>query len=139
LLPFGPDGYKRAVPFRALLTELVARTPGARGAIFCDHEGESVELALVRAPPPDCEPLTPFDLRICGAQFAAVWLLLEEQSSQKEAGHLQEVKVRSGDGTMLCRVVKDGYYVMLLLAPKSASERSAVELRRLAERFAAEM
>jgi hypothetical protein len=127
------------VPFRALLAELVDRTPGARGAIFCDFEGESVELALAEPPPPGFEPLTVYDMKICGAQLAAVWIQLDERSRQQSAGPLLELQLGAPRGTLHCCTVKDGYYLTLLTAPGKASGPATRALRRIAVRFAEEM
>lgn len=127
------------MPFRALLAELVANAPGARGAIFCDYEGENVDLAVADPQPPRCGPLSVYDLKVCGAQFAAVWLLLQERNQTQGAGSLCELRVRAEHGTLLCRSVKDGYYVTLLLSPSSSATGAGLSLARIALRFADEM
>jgi hypothetical protein len=127
------------VPFRALLAELVDRTPGARGAIFCDYEGESVELALAEPQPAGFEPLSIYDMKICGAQLAAVWIQLDERSRQQKAGRLLELQLGARQGTLHCCSVKDGYYLTLLTAPGPASGRATRALRKIAEQFAQEM
>ncbi|MFL5389395.1 MAG: hypothetical protein ACJ79C_11750 [Myxococcales bacterium] len=40
--------------FAALLAELVAQAKGARGAVFCGHDGEFVDLLVARPQPPRC-------------------------------------------------------------------------------------
>src|SRR5439155_11147204 len=87
LLPLAPSGYKRSVPFRRMLTSLVERTPGARGAVFCDFEGEFVEL-VVRD-----QSLTDYDMKIFGAQMAAAWLNLQNNSSERGAGGIVEMRL----------------------------------------------
>ena len=139
MLPLGPLGYKRPVPFRRLLAELLALAPGARGAVFCDYEGENVDVAVAEAPPPGCALLSVYDVKVVGAQFAAVWLLLEERGTRQGAGGVRELKLRAERGTMLCHRVKDGYYLALLLGPDPRTELAAAVLRRAAERFALEM
>src|SRR5438477_7740603 len=62
LLPLAPSRYKRVVPFRRMLGSLLERTKGARGAVFCDFEGEFVELVIA-------DPaISDYDMKICGAQ-----------------------------------------------------------------------
>ena len=127
------------MPFRSLLAELVANAPGARGAIFCDYEGENVDLAVADPQPPRCGPLSNYDLKVCGAQFAAVWLLLQERNRNQGAGSLCELRVRAERGTLLCRSVRDGYYLTLLLSPGPSATTAGLALARTATRFAEEM
>jgi hypothetical protein len=117
------------VPFRALLEKLVAATRGARGAIFCDLEGESIDLFVARPQPAGCGELTEFDLKICGAQVAAPLLGVGEVAAEASAGAPREVRVLCAQGTLLCRVISDGYYVVLLLAPGGRSGDATRKLR----------
>ncbi|HWT86841.1 MAG TPA: hypothetical protein VN177_13775, partial [Myxococcales bacterium] len=57
--------------FRRILTNLVERARGARGAVFCDQEGESVEL-VIRDP-----ELSEYDMKVFGAQLAPIWMGLQ--------------------------------------------------------------
>jgi hypothetical protein len=126
------------VPFRRLLAELVAQAPRARGAIFCDHEGESIDLALATPPPAGCGALSEYELRVCGAQFAAAWLLLLERAPREGAGQLHELRLRAAHGTVLCAVVKEGYYAALLLAEGAQAGRATLALRETAAKMALE-
>src|SRR5712664_3065817 len=85
-----------------MLTTLVERVAGARVAVFCDHEGESVE--LVQRDP----QLSEYELKIAGAQLAAVWLSLQESSSQSGIGPVQELQVSCASGSLICRSLPDG-------------------------------
>jgi len=116
-----------------MLTTLVERTPGARGAIFCDHEGESVELVL-RDP-----QLSEFDLKIFGAQLASVWMDLSTTSSEHAMGSLVELRVVCAKGTVLCRSLPDGYYVALLVGSGSPSAFAGFALREAAAEIASEI
>lgn len=103
----------------------MARVPGARGAIFCDYEGENVELFLASPPPAGCPELSEFDMKICGAHVAAPLARLREADANP-----LELRLLCTKGALLCRMLPDGYYVALLLA---APGRSAVATLRLAE------
>jgi hypothetical protein len=127
------------VPFRLLLGELVEALPGARGAVFCDYEGESVDLFVAAPQPPGCGPLSEFDLKICGAQLTAVWTLLAERSLEHGAGRVDALHLHTDHGALLCAAVKDGYYVTLLLSPRAATAAARRRLGLLAHRFALEM
>lgn len=126
------------MPFRRLLADLVAHAPGARGAIFCDHEGENVDFA-VRAPPPDgCGALTDYEMKVAGAQLAAQWILLREHGESHGAGTVHELSLRAEHGTLLCHALKDGYYLVLLLAPGVPAARCTHALRQTARLVLAE-
>jgi hypothetical protein len=127
------------VPFRQLLGELVAAVPGARGAIFCDYEGESVDLHVAEPQPAGCGALSLYDLKVCGAQLTAAWLLLQERSKDHGAGLLDALRLRTDQGTLLCAAVKGSYYLTLLLAPATPVARAALVLEKAARRFAEEM
>lgn len=129
LLPLAPSRYKRRVSFRALLLDLVTSLPQVRGAIFCDHEGEHVDLAIAQPQPRGCGPLTDFDLKVCGAQVAATWMLLQ---TTEGAGPPRELSLQCAQGTLICHGVRDGYYVLALLAPGSPRAKAAFTLRRVA-------
>ena len=114
-----------------MLTTLVERVAGARGAVFCDHEGESVE--LVQRDP----QLSEYELKIAGAQLAAVWLYLQESSSQSGIGPVQELQVSCTSGSLICRSLPDGYYVVLLIGPGAPIAPAGFELRATAAEIAA--
>jgi predicted regulator of Ras-like GTPase activity (Roadblock/LC7/MglB family) len=109
-----------------MLGSLVERTKGARGAVFCDVEGEFVELVIA-------DPhLSDYEMKIFGAQVAAAWLNLENGSSERGAGSMVEMKIHCAQGTLLCRNLRDGYYLVLLLARGVPSGAAAFELQRTA-------
>jgi predicted regulator of Ras-like GTPase activity (Roadblock/LC7/MglB family) len=113
-----------------MLTTLVERAPGARGAVFCDSEGESVELVL-RDP-----ELSEYDMKVFGAQLAAVWLGLQTSAKERGAGALVELRVRCAAGSLICRSLPDGYYVVLLIGRGAATASAAFELRAIAAQIA---
>ena len=121
------------MPFRAMLSSLVERAPGARGAVFCDFEGEFVEL-VVRDP-----SLSDYDMKVFGAQMAAAWLNLQTHASENGAGGIVELRLGCSGGTLLCRALRDGYYVVLLIARGSPSGLAAFELRHTASAITAEL
>ena len=121
------------MPFERLLQELVTRAPGARGAVFCDHEGEFVHL-VIHDP-----KLTAYDMRCYGAHLASTWLNLESGSTQGGAGGIIELKIDCTGGTLLCRGLTAGYYLVLLLARGVATAPAAFQLRRVAGEVSREM
>ncbi len=126
--------------FRPALRELIGRAPGARGAVFCDLQGESIDFALAQPPPAGCGELTDYDLQLAGAQVASAWLNLHRESVQRGAGSAVELQLRCDAGTLFCRVLREGYYLVLLLAPgKRASAPAAFALREAAARVLTEL
>lgn len=121
------------MPFRRVLTTLVERARGARGAIFCDHEGESVEL-VVRD-----RGLSEYDMKVFGAQLAAQWLGLEANSKECGAGGILELRLWCAEGTLLCRSLGEGYYVVLLVAKGAPSAPAAFLLRKAAAEMSREI
>ncbi len=121
------------MPFHRLLKGLVERSPGARGAVFCDHEGEFVQLVI------QDQALTDYDMRCYGAHLAATWLSLENGSTLWGAGGIVELKIDCDGGTLLCRALRDGYYLVLLLARGAATAPAAFEMRRVAEEVSREL
>jgi hypothetical protein len=116
-----------------MLTALVGRVPGARGAVFCDFEGESVEMAIH-------EPaLSSYEMKVFGAQVAAVWLALRSSARERGAGDLLELQLRCAGGTLLCRALPQGYYAVLLLERGAPLAPAAFALRAAAAELAAEI
>ena len=109
-----------------MLTSLVERVAGARGAVFCDHEGESVELVL-RDP-----QLSEYEMKIAGAQLAAVWLSLKDSSTQSGIGAMQELHVSCASGSLICRSLPEGYYVVLLISQGAPIAPAGFALRATA-------
>ena len=102
-----------------MLTALVKRVPKARGAVFCDHEGESVELVI------HDDTLSEYELKVAGAQLAA--------------GALLELQVGCGAGSLLCRALPEGYYVVLLVGEGGSGASAAFALRSVATQIASEL
>jgi hypothetical protein len=121
------------VPFRRALTTLVERAQGARGAIFCDHEGESVELVVRDG------GLSQYDMKVLGAQLAAAWLSLQGNSSERGAGGILELRLWCAEGTLLCRTLREGYYVVLLVAKGAPSAPAAFLLGEAAREMSGEI
>jgi hypothetical protein len=116
-----------------MLASLVERVSQARGAVFCDHEGESVELVIRDS------TLAEYEMKVAGAQLAAIWLNLHDTVSGCGAGAVLELQVACAAGTLLCRSLPDGYYVVLLLGRGGSGASAAFALRSAARQIAAEL
>jgi hypothetical protein len=127
------------VPFRRLLDQLVAGVGAARGAVFCDREGEHVVLSIRSPPPAGCGALSEYDLKLCGAQVAASLLLLATLNERERAGDTAQVRVLCEHGALLCRLLPGRYYLTLLLAPGGRWGRAAWLLEETARAVTAEL
>jgi len=133
LLPLAETRYKLGVPFRRMLDELVASAPGARGAVFCDYEGEFVDLVVA-------DPaLTDYDMKVVGAHMAAAWTNLQTGAMERGAGGIVEMRLGCEGGTLMCRSLRDGYYVVLLVRNGTLSGRAAVALQNTAAQMVNEL
>jgi hypothetical protein len=121
------------MPFRRLLTTLVQRTKGARGAIFCDYEGEFVDLAI------GDPTLSDYELKVFGAQLTASWITLGTAAATRGAGGVIELRLACAAGTLLCNALPEGYYVVLVLARNQPSAAAAFALRKTSIELAAEL
>jgi hypothetical protein len=121
------------VPFRRMLTALVERVAGARGAVLCDREGESVELVI------GDPALSPYEMRVFGAQLAAVSLAVQEAGRERGAGALLELAAGCAAGSLLCRTLPEGYYVVLLVGRGAPRATASFELGSAAAEMAPEI
>lgn len=112
--------------FKEILKKMVDAVPGARGAVFADWEGESVE-HYYSGPE--------YDIKLVGAHQGILLNIMGEVSTGCGLGGVRCMLVTTGKGKLLVRPVKDGYYLAMLLGP-SASGGLAM---RAAETAAAEL
>ena len=120
--------------FRDILAGVLQSTAGAIGALFLDSEGESVEVLSAR----------PFDtddhaLRIIGA-YAGIFLSqLRRITESTGSGTARRYKIDFEASKIFCRVLRDGYYLVLVL-DHSANEGIAWQrLRQCREKLMEEI
>lgn len=108
--------------FMDVLEEL-CRVPGARGAIFVDYEGESIQQLSVD------KGLSAYDLSVAGAHATPILTNLLKCDS---------VRLHGEDALTLIKVVTDLYAVILVADPNALSprlqwavDRAAVQLKAL--------
>lgn len=114
--------------FDSILQSLVESVPGARGAVFCDGEGETVQCvgASGRADPGSRDD---YELRVAAAQLAEPLDVACGRATEL-LGQPEEFCIRGRRETLLVRMLPDGYYLLLCLAPEAVT---AVGLRQLRE------
>lgn len=118
--------------FRLILDQLLATCGGSLAVMFCDYEGEMVELVCDR-------DLSDHDLRIIGAYHAIYLTKLRNMCEQMDTGKPQRFKLEFEATKMLSYDLKDGYYVVLLVAPDANEGIAWQSLRKCQERLLAEM
>ena len=101
--------------------------------MLCDFDGEFVELVV-------SDPqVSEYDMKVFGAQIAPAWSSLQESSTCHGAGGILEMRIACAGGTLLCRSLREGYYVVLLLRTGSPAAPAAFVLRDTASALAAEL
>jgi len=122
------------VEFRDILAGVLQSTGGAIGALFLDSEGESVEVVSAR----------PFDtddhaLRIIGA-YAGIFLSqLRRVAEPTDAGTARRYKIDFEASRIFCCVLRDGYYLVLVVDAGTVEGVVWHELERCRDRLLGEM
>lgn len=111
--------------FAAILEDLVASTPGARGAALVDFEGETVDYAGV---------IDPFDLKVS----AAHWQIVLSELAATRLGAPRQITVRARARSYIVRQLQPGYAVVLVLHPRAAFAASDRALQDADARLCAE-
>lgn len=109
------------MPFTAVLRELCSSVPGARGAVFVDYEGESVQRAVLD------ETLSAYDLDVAGAHAAPILAAA--------AGACRFLRLHGVEGCTYIHAVKDDYSVVLITRPDVLTAQATWRLRRAAVRL----
>jgi hypothetical protein len=89
--------------FAAILSKLVSRIPGARGAALVDSEGETVDYAG-RA--------KPFDMRLAAAHWR---LVLDEACALRGLPGVRSMAVRAAKASYLVQALPDGYALVVVM------------------------
>lgn len=114
--------------FCAILQRLVASTPGARGAVLSDEEGETVDYFSAS--------LDPEELKLAAAYMGILVARLAASSAKVGGGRLLDAQLRGQRSQFMARVLGPGYYVTVALDPAAvmpkllcALDQAAAELR----------
>lgn len=96
---------------KGVLNDLVAAVPGARGAMFLDHEGEAVVVT-------DSD-LPAYDLQVIGAYSGIFLSNARRVSDELNLGHTQRLKIECRDSHLFITGLNDGYYLVLVLSDRA--------------------
>ncbi|MBI5497494.1 MAG: hypothetical protein HY904_20960 [Deltaproteobacteria bacterium] len=119
-----PPSYTVGVSFDVVLAQLCRSVPGARGAIFVDHEGEAIQ-HVVHDP-----TLAAYDLQVAGAYVAP---LLAHAMAPRQ------LHVHGVEGNTFIQVVTETYAVVLLATTATPTWQARVALHRCARDLLVEM
>jgi hypothetical protein len=90
--------------FASILSDLVARVPGARAAALVDHIGETVDYS---------GRLDPFAMRLAAAHWRIV---LDELGGQRAFRAVRWLAMRAGRASYLVQQLPEGYALVVILA-----------------------
>lgn len=125
--------------FSRILRQLVESVPGARGAIFCDEEGEAVEtFGISGEKARNAREIDDFDLKVAGAQLAEP-LDVARAMAAELLGRPLELCIRGKNETLLLHTLPDGYYLVLCLSPRALTGIGQEQLKLAASRVIREM
>lgn len=116
-------------PFAAILREIVARVPGAIGAILADSEGEAVD---------QFAHLPTYEIQIIGAHWGVV-LSQVRKRLEPHTGGMREILIEGEHSTIFIRPVDDSYFIVLETARDAHLGSAFRELDRGAARCRREM
>ena len=117
--------------FQHILKVTVDRVDGAIGALFLDWEGESVEIAGGDS--------ATYDLKIIGAYQAIFLNRVKQICNNLQHGSPERFKLELTEMILLNWILRDGYYVVLLLESGSNEGVAWQELSLLRDRLLLEM
>lgn len=109
------------MPFKALLSSLVERVPGAQGAIIADWEGEAVEQVGI---------MDDYDLRVIGAHKGVILHNMREVVDRLGDDDLREIVITTKQSQTLILPVTKDYYLVLTLDRSDMLGRALLEARR---------
>ncbi len=113
--------------FQYLLNNLLVDVPGAQGAIFLDAEGESVEFVSRSA--------TPYELKLEGAYHGIFLRQAARLAGLNGAGELERLAIAGTQMQVMSRVLKGGYYLVLVLEPAAPAALAGQALTRATAAF----
>jgi predicted regulator of Ras-like GTPase activity (Roadblock/LC7/MglB family) len=95
--------------FQGILRQFLQSTPGAIGAIFLDHDGESIDYWTERV-----FEIGPDGLRTIGAYQVMFWAWLGRSCKRVKAGKPQRLIIDYEHAKILSCVLKEDYYLVVI-------------------------
>lgn len=117
------------MPFQGLLDHLVGSVEGAQGAVMMDASGEVVFEAG------DGDERH----RLIGAYQGIALMRLKSAEERCDIGGVRHIYCRYSDGHVILRPLKDGYYLVMSLAPGANVGQALFRSAKTRERLDAEL
>ncbi|MCK5237559.1 MAG: hypothetical protein KAR06_11345 [Deltaproteobacteria bacterium] len=118
------------MPFKRILRELSERV-GADGAIMLDWEGEAVDSFS------NSEKL---ELDAIGAHKGIILNMIQQVSMKSSAAEdVQSIGISTNDYKIAIAVIKDGYYILLVMSKNKPLGKAFFEARKSAKELLKEM
>ena len=109
------------MPFKALLTGMMERVPGAQGAIIADWEGEAVDQVGL---------MDDYDLKLIGAYKGVILTNLRDVAKRLNNDQLKEIIITTERAQMLVLPVTLEYFLVFTLNRSDVLGRALFEARR---------
>jgi len=108
--------------FKAILENLVEKTPGATGAIMLDWEGEAVA---------DFSKLQGMDLPVIGAHNGIILSLTRDALSRlKWEDDIKTIGIATEFTRLALSTIKEGYYLVVTLEKTGPFGRAFFEIKK---------
>jgi len=117
--------------FKEALERVVTGTDGGIASLLMDFEGIPLESYAKEG--------AAMDIETVGAEVSVVVKAIQRATEMLEAGATDEVSFRSEKMVTLIRVVNDGYFLAMTLAPDGNLGKGRFLLRLLAPQLAEEL
>jgi predicted regulator of Ras-like GTPase activity (Roadblock/LC7/MglB family) len=122
------------VAFQKILREMLQGVPGAIGAVFLDREGEAVDLFAE-----DVFEIGSEGLRALGAYSGIFLSNVRRACKQIDGGEPMRLTIDFDNAKVLSCDLKEGYYLVLVIANDANEGVAAERLRRCRDRLIAEI
>ncbi|MDP2683397.1 MAG: roadblock/LC7 domain-containing protein [Deltaproteobacteria bacterium] len=110
------------MPFKAILENLVAKTPGATGAILLDWEGEAVA---------DFSKVPDMDMPAIGAHKGIILNLARDAMlNLKQANGVKTIAISTERAGVAISTIKEGYYLVVTLEKTGPFGRAFFEIKK---------
>lgn len=119
------------MPFKAILKNLVEKTPGATGAILLDWEGEAVA---------DFSKAPDIDLPAVGAHKGIILNLAKDALTRLRGGDgVKAIGISTDVARIALSTIKEGYYVVMTLEKTKPISRAFFESKKAIKNIEREM
>jgi len=118
------------MPFKKLLSDLVASVPGGLGAILVDWEGEAVEQSGA---------IDEYELKVIGAHKGIILDNLRAAVARSEGNALEEICITTARVQTLILPITNEYFLVLTFGRGELYGRALFEARRCLEKLKREI